>query len=145
MKLIEKASDNHTTFVCKEEYEAALAASKQAEWDGEGFPPVGCECEWQDKNTKHWMKVFIVYASEWVTVIREDKIADAVEIAIENYGDEERRQFRPIRTEAEHKREEVINRLSDEAAIGVYITKGEAECIYDAIAAGKIPGVKLTD
>lgn len=31
--------------VLKTEYEAALAASKQPEWNGEGLPPVGCECE----------------------------------------------------------------------------------------------------
>lgn len=30
--------------VTREQYEAALASSKP-EWDGEGLPPVGCECE----------------------------------------------------------------------------------------------------
>ncbi|MDV5528754.1 hypothetical protein QM137_14445 [Enterobacter hormaechei] len=32
------------TKVTREQYEAALADSKP-EWDGEGLPPVGCECE----------------------------------------------------------------------------------------------------
>lgn len=115
----------------KHEYEAALAESV---WNGEGLPPVGCECEWQDRNTKHWINVCIVYASEWVTVIREDKIADPVEIAIENYGDEARRQFRPIRTEADRKRESFLS-YCEGKPVSTY-----AE-LYDDITAGKIPGI----
>ncbi|MFP2385860.1 hypothetical protein [Enterobacter ludwigii] len=50
---ISEIADNHrkksqdeelSCFVTREQYEAALAASKP-EWDGEGLPPVGCECE----------------------------------------------------------------------------------------------------
>ena len=119
------------------------------EWNGDGLPPVGCECEWQDRNTKQWIKVSIVYASEWVTVIREDKIADPVEISIENYGDEERKKFRPVRTEAEIKREEGIDGVVQFCINYHGYPKGAeqylrvATALYDAIAAGEIPHITL--
>ena len=112
-------------------------------WNGEGLPPVGCECEWQDKNTKQWQPVKVVYASEWVTVIREinkEKGDDLVEIAIENYGDDARLKFRPIRSESELKREEAVKAIT---LTGWCQTA--AEEIYDLIAAGKVPGMKLED
>lgn len=124
--------------VRKSEYEAALAASKQHEWPGEGLPPAGCECEWQDRNTKHWTKVSVVYASEWVTVIRECKITDPVELAIDNYGDEDRRQFRPIRTEAERKRDDRIVSLNNFIDGFLKSTNGNhshlGEALYEWIA-----------
>lgn len=122
-------------------------------WSGEGLPPVGCECEWQDKNTKQWNPVKVVYASEWVTVIREinkEKGDDLVEIAIENYGDDARLKFRPIRSEADIKRHDAAQALCYAGGgIGkVDESAGIGSCwfdVYDAIAAGKIPGVKLED
>jgi hypothetical protein len=113
-------SDYEHCVVTREQYEAA-------DWDGVGLPQIGVECEWQDKNTKQWQPVKIVYASEWVTVIREineEKGDDLVEIAIENYGDDARLKFRPLRTEAERAIDEMV-RLS-----GVSI--GAAKILYDA-------------
>lgn len=78
-------------------------------WNGEGLPPIGCVCEWQDKNTKQWQPVKVVYSSEWVTVIREinkERGDDLVEIAIENYGDDARLKFRPIRSAEDEKRDD---------------------------------------
>lgn len=69
----------------------------------------------------------IVYASKWVTVIRkisEEKGDDLVEIVIENYGDDARPKFRPLRSEAERAIDEMV-RLS-----GVSI--GAAKILYDA-------------
>lgn len=137
--------------ITRTQYEASLAASQKVEWV-DGLPPVGTECEWQDKNTKQWQPVNVVYASEWVTVVREinkEKGDDLVEVAIENYGDESRRKFRPLRTEAERKREaaakEMARHANDDENRG--FDAGLINClsIYDAIAAGKIPGVKLED
>ena len=118
-------------------------------WNGEGLPPVGVECEWQDNNTKQWIPVKVVYSSEWVTVIREineEKGDDLVEIAIENYGDDSRLKFRPLRTEAEQKRDAVVEQMIKIATI--YTTKSLSldlalNSIYNAIAAGEIPSVKL--
>ncbi|ATV25097.1 hypothetical protein [Pectobacterium phage PEAT2] len=106
--------------VTREQYEATG-------WDGVGLPPIGVECEWQDKNTGQWQPVKVVYASEWVTVIREineEKGDDLVEIAIENYGDDARLKLRPLRTEAERAIDEMV-RLS-----GVSI--GAAKILYNA-------------
>lgn len=129
-----------------EEYHVAEKAWRfEPVWYGEGLPPVGTECEWHDKNTNKWFKVSVVYSSEWVTVIREDKEVDAVELAVDNYGDEQRRQFRPIRSEADKKREAAINAILDDMrTIPCDLDlRDEVAVIYDAIAAGKIPGVKL--
>lgn len=130
-----------------------IGQTPAAEWNGEGLPPVGCECEWQDKNTKQWNPVKVVYASEWVTVIREinkEKGDDLVEIAIENYGDDTRLKFRPTRSEAERKREKAVQALCNAGGgNGRFDEKsGYGSCwfdVYDAIAAGKIPGVNLED
>lgn len=118
--------------VSREQYESALAA--QSVWNGEGLPPVGCECECM--VTVNWFRCKIVYVSDKCVVLK--------------YGESEEAwspsscQFRPIRTEAERKREDAIEALRlDEAVTGVYITEDEAAAIYDAIAAGEIPGVKL--
>lgn len=110
------------------------------EWNGGGLPPVGCECEWQDKNTKQWQPVKVVYSSEWVTVVREinkEKGGDLVDIAIENYGDESRRKFRPLRTEAEKAREKAITELAsvicgDVPDTGMATAAMYAARIYDA-------------
>ena len=114
-------------------------------WDGEGLPTVGCECEWQDKNTKLWIPVVIAYSSEWVTVVRELKplkVGDAVECCINNFGEEERLHFRPIRSEADNKRDAAISAI-DAACLLIRDASKTAEAIYDAIAAGDIPGVKI--
>lgn len=123
----------------REQYEAALAASKP-EWDGEGLPPVGCECEWQDKNTKAWLPVVIAYSSEWVTVVRELrplKVGDAVECCINNFGEEERLQFRPIRSEADKRKEAAVFAIA-ELCRNSASNGHSAELIYDAIKSGKI-------
>ena len=144
------ASDHKESIVTYWQYKAALAASQKPEWNGEGVPPVGCECEWQDKNTKQWQPVKVVYASEWVTVVREinkEVGDDLVEVAIENYGDDSRLKFRPLRTEAERKHEAVLESICAvlEMVAQDYKREDEAKLIYEAIAAGKIPGVKLDD
>lgn len=127
------------------EYETALAASKP-EWDGEGLPPVGCKCEWQDKNTKAWIPVVIAYSSEWVTVVRELrplKVGDAVECCINNFGEEERLRFRPIRSEADKKRDEAVRAMISHKDDPIPDTENYYHAIYDAIAAGKIPHIRI--
>lgn len=143
--------DNAESIVTRDQYQLALAASQKVEWSSDGLPPVGCECEWRDKNTKQWQPVKVVYASEWVTVIREinkEKGNDLVEIAIENYGDDARLKFRPIRSEADKKRDAVVEAIDYWLPEFIPYTPNEyyhAKKLYDAIAAGKIPGVKLED
>jgi len=136
------ADDYKTAMVTREEYEAALAASKVPVWSGEGLPPVGASCEWYDRNTKTWSPVKVVYSSEWVVVVSgADSNGDVVELGIEVFMDAERCKFRPIRTEAERKREETVNAIQQKL-----ICRNEvAVDFYEYLAAGKIPGIRLTD
>lgn len=54
-------------------------------------------------------------------------------------------EFRPLRTESERKRDAAIEDMQREADEGNNWIYSEYEIIYDAIAAGKITGVKLDD
>lgn len=105
-------------------------------WNGEGLPPVGCEFEYGSHRTKakclavaHHM----VFASKGNP---DDEESDYEELMISILDSE----FHPVRTEAERKR--------DEAVKTIMLTgwcQAAAEEIYDLIAAGKVPGMKLED
>ena len=63
-----------------------------------------------------------------------------------NIGDVTFRPIRPIRSEVELKREEAVAQLNNFVAMGKFaLDEDLAYAVYDAIAAGKIPGVKLED
>ena len=51
------ADDNHSAVISMARYECEISkkeTGKQSadEWNGEGLPPVGCECEYLDNNGK---------------------------------------------------------------------------------------------
>lgn len=137
----------YTNAVSKNQYEAALAASKQPEWDGEGRPPVGVTCEHRpgDGTTENeWEAVTVLGISERPDGIFTDfwlRKEDGSSYIVRNAY-----RFRPIRTEAERKREEAAKSMLEviESQKHRY-TENAYMLIYDAIAAGKIPGVKLAD
>lgn len=140
---INKALENETSIDKK--YEAALAASQKPAWNGEGLPPVGCECEWRDANVG-WLPVTIKYISEQIVVMASQTnccgVQELTEIAKDIICDKP--QFRPLRSEADKKRDEVVQEiLKILEGPGSPYSDVEARKIYDAIAAGKIPGVKL--
>lgn len=118
------------------------------EWNGEGLPPVGCECEWHDANVG-WLPVTIKYISEQIVVMESPTIFCGVheltEIAKDIICDKP--QFRPLRTEADKKREAILDAIYGALtrAEREHNRSDEAEAVYEAIAAGKIPGVKLED
>lgn len=58
-----------------------------------------------------------------------------------------RQVFRPLRAESERKHEAVLESICAvlEMVAKDYKREDEAKLIYEAIAAGKIPGVKLDD
>lgn len=133
--------DFSSAIITREQYEAALAASKQPEWDGEDLPPVGCECmvkgEIRDDNFyKCKILNHTIFRGIDCAVFQTDK---TVSVCSAKY-------FRPIRTEAERKREEAAKSMLEviESQKHRY-TENAYMLIYDAIAAGKIPGVKLAD
>lgn len=145
------AVDADTAIVTHEQYKVALAASQQTVWNGEGLPPVGITCEHCPGGaTQHeWEIVTVIGISErpggsftdyWLR--KEDGSSYVI-------GNPYR--FRPICTEAERKREEGIDGIVDFCVNYYAYPKGAeqylkiATTLYDAIAAGKIPGVKLDD
>jgi len=133
--MMTKADDWETAIVTREQYEAALSAYKATGWDGEGLPPVGCECE--VKRAADWMPVTIKFISDYHTVF-------TTFIGTEDCYLTTSLQFRPILSEADRKREEVI--ASIYAAIGIRARDGGRQCaidIYESIVAGKIPGIRI--
>lgn len=125
----------------RDSYEFALAASQKPAWNGEGVPPAGCECEYQYK----------VHGSEWCRfecVAVDGKAvfgwSNNTPVALQSNT----HNFRPLRTEAERKRDEAISEIGKASQLisnNKEQIKHIAKHIYDAIAAGKIPGVKLED
>lgn len=97
-------------------------------WTGEGLPPVGCECECQFRGG--WQKCTILFSGKQIVVA----MVDDDEYPFESKG----LLFRPIRSEADKRREEAIK---DMTLTGW--CESAAEEMYDLIAAGKVRGVKL--
>ena len=138
--------DHRESIVTYWQYKAALAASQKPAWNGDGVPPVGCECEYSLNAGKTWWKCKIDYIVGTKGVVMLCDTFEGVQyVKFSSYGGTLK--FRPIRTEADKKRERICD------AIYGALTKAErqhnrsdeAEAVYDAIAAGKIPGVKLED
>ncbi|QWX10282.1 hypothetical protein PRB90_gp13 [Klebsiella phage BUCT610] len=107
-------------------------------WNGEGVtPPVGymCERSWAGDE---WLSCEILFASNQIVVVKlkESGIEDAY-----NIGDVT---FRPIRSEVERKRDAAKNAIADLCMLSSGNCHS-ADLIYDGIAAGEIPGVKLED
>lgn len=112
-------------------------------WNGEGLPPVGCECEFISNDTS-WGPVVVIGMDGDKVVIKPSGET--------YYGitPSEKQVFRPTHSEAERKREKAVQALCNAGGgIGrVDEESGYGSCwfdIYDAIADGKIPGVKLGD
>lgn len=134
--------------VTRNQYKSVFALSQKPTWNGEGVPPVGCECEYLDNNGK-WYPVTIKYASNQLVVISGITKILGVEQGTEIAKDIiiDKPQFRPLRTESERRHEAVLESICAvlEMADQDYKRSDEAKLIYEAIAAGKIPGVKLDD
>ena len=138
---MEISTDYSSAIITKYQYQSALEASQKVEWV-DGLPPVGCECEVMEEKPLSvfgdWTKCKVVNFNHRDGKESQVCIIDyngdfAILYANDGY------KFRPIHTEAERKRDDVISALTN------YTLRGDACDIYDAIAAGKIPGVKLED
>lgn len=117
--------------VTREQYEAAIAAAQQPVWNGEGLPPVGCECE--VLISKEWQKCEILVHTRFGAI---DCAVFKTESILDCYPEGH---FRTIRSE----REEAINQIADLIGRGTFYS--DAASVYDAIARGDIPGIKLSD
>lgn len=137
-----KAETDSLQLISRSEYEAALAASKP-EWDGEGLPPVGCVCEVRVCDGFEKCEIVFSHPKSGVAFVYLDE---------ENHGGKRPvdcvspipapSYFRPIRSEADKKRDVAISAI-DAACLLVRDDSKTAAAIYDAIAAGDIPGVKI--
>lgn len=106
------------------------------EWDGEGMPPVGCECEF-NAHERGWEKCSVLYASKYTVLLRTARDGDPEEAFTP-----EDLKFRPIRSEADKKRTEAIHIIADLCRDSA--SNGHSgQLVYDAIAAGKVPGIRI--
>lgn len=119
----------------------SLAPSQQPAWNGEGLPPVGVTCEHCPGGTTQteWEIVTVLGISERPGGVFTDYWLRKEDGSTYIIGNPYR--FRPIRTEADRRREEAIEEIAYLIGRGTF--SEDASGIYDAIAAGKIPGVKL--
>lgn len=132
------ATDYDTAIITRAQYESALAASQKPAWNGEGLPPVGCECEYISNGTS-WGKVKVIGLDGEKIVIRPSgEIYYAITPSNKDV-------FIPFRTEEEKKRDIVVVAIKELFKHSNDPRVDDATLIFNAIAAGKIPGVKLDD
>ncbi|MFZ4835939.1 hypothetical protein [Rouxiella sp. Mn2063] len=114
------------------------------EWNGEGLPPVGVECEFAHINRGEpippWERGVVRYLSSHTIVIELTGLKNG---KAESISQPLRMRFRPIRSPAEVARDAAIHAMASAPRRCGHPLQGICGEIYDAIAAGKIPGVKL--
>ncbi|EOC0415024.1 hypothetical protein ACI00F_003822 [Cronobacter dublinensis] len=137
--------DDPHYIVTSEQYEAAIAAAQQPVWDGEGLPPVGAQAEVSVDGGRSWCSY---------KATRENNGIRLVEIG--NFTEEFQEynwMFRPIRTEADKKREIGVTALAKAGGAvdfeyGRMTIDGELSSpgwyeLYDKIAAGEVAGIRI--
>ena len=124
--------------VTRNQYKSVLTLSQKPAWNGEGLPPVGCECEYISNGTS-WGKVKVIGLDGEKIVIRPSgEIYYAITPSNKDV-------FIPFRTEEEKKRDIVVGAIKELFKCSNDPSVDDATLIFNAIAAGKIPGVKLDD
>jgi hypothetical protein len=126
-------------------------------WDGVGLPPVGCECEFTLGPYEPYEFDELVGKLPWpgtlVTVVSHKVTGDGHDVAV-IYWDEDGGGLaaclvgsclKPIRSGADKKRDAALLAMNIAVNEGESGVIGGVVAIYDAIAAGKIPGVNLED
>lgn len=127
--------NQHGDTVNRAQYETALAASQKVEWDGNGLPPVGTKCQIIISEGELG-ECEILFVGESLLVWRQDSTYQ------EGSGYHRHMKFRPIRSEADKKRKEAKHAIA-ELCRSSSSNGHSADLIYDAISAGKIPGVRI--
>lgn len=149
------AKDNETAFISREQYEAALAASKQG-WNGEGMPPIGSKVSFFYNERYDYHKEIIPEHGQELEVVAHKTTTDGHDVAV-CYWDKSGGgmavclvpgSLLPISSEADKKRDSAIANLTDAICGEVPDTwmataANYAARAYDAIEAGKIPGIRI--
>ncbi|ELY4601493.1 hypothetical protein SM003_004176 [Cronobacter malonaticus] len=127
--------------VTLEQYEAALAAAQQSVWDGEGLPPVGVKAEVSVDGGRSWCSYKATSENHGMRLVEIGNFTE--EFQSNNW------MFRPIRSEADKRRDEAIAALVD-FKIGYHSYPKAAEeylrevtALYDAILRGEIPHIRI--
>lgn len=149
--VIERADDFEICVITREQYEAALAAAQHPVWNGDGLPPVGCECELSNV-VEFYTHSGSTDFDEGTTVVVGGTVnfglGDFVAVKVKGTNcitDINPCFLRPIRSEADKKRDAAIKAIIDDMrTIPCDLDlRDEVAVIYDAIAAGKVPGMKI--
>lgn len=106
-------------------------------WNGGWLPSAGCECEYQYKvHGSEWRGFECVAVDGNAAFGWSNNTPIALQLNTHN--------FRPMRSKTERKRDDAKHAIA-ELCRSSASNGHSADLIYDAIAAGKIPGVKLDD
>lgn len=133
----------------------SIAAQREpvTAWGGEGIPPVGVECEFFRWGNLGYIDEITPDDGTIVEIVAHKVSHDGNNVAVAFWHKDGgcrsscfvAKSFRPIKSESERRRSETLDKI-----YGAML-KAErggnradmADCVYDAIAAGKIPHVKL--
>ncbi|BBE77393.1 hypothetical protein [Phytobacter sp. MRY16-398] len=137
--ILRLADDWMDAEVTREQYEAALAASQKVEWDGSYpiKPGTDVDVHFDGDDSRVWTEFRVEYMRGDVVVLHDYRSDD-----VGAYSNR-RLKFRPIRSEADKKRDEAIRAMHEFTTIKNSEIIRSVKCIYDAIAAGKIHGVRI--
>lgn len=107
------------------------------EFDADGLPIAGTECEakYRDADNAEWFVIRCVGVDCGVVFGWAGK--DAVTLGKGSY------EFRAIRSPEDVERDEAVKAMFLKVDPNIAVGIDARQAIYDAIAAGKIPGVKL--
>ncbi len=135
-------------FVTRQQYEAALAASKQVKWLPGALPPEGIECEVKSGRDS-WTLCKIAHSSSagvaFIYLEEPDGSSSYLGVLDCISAKAAGNQFRPISTEAGRKREDVIKQMAHSLRANGDVTNEQLDRLYDDISNGTIFGVKLED
>lgn len=149
------SSDHKESIVTYWQYKSAIAASQKPAWNGDGLPPVGEKVEFFINQKFGYRNDWIPADGTEMEVVAHKTTTDGNDVAV-CYWDEGGagrscclvpESLKPARTESERKHDAVLESICAvlEMVAQDYKIEDEAKLIYEAIAAGKIPGVKLDD
>lgn len=134
-RLISTETDN-----ANQQFES-LATKQDEGWSGVGLPPVDCQCEAFING--EWKAVQVAY-------YRKDNKVDAIVFDLKSHITFWADEFRPMRNEAERKREEACSAIKSiivDFDLESVEHRGDemdiAKEIFFSIRAGKIPHIKL--
>ena len=100
---------------------------KEPEWNGAGLPPVGaaCECDWTEWG--RYAPAVVRFIGSMLMIVECEGVERVV------YVENAREQLRPIRTQAQREREELISAATEILNQDHVLTERDAaEALYDA-------------